>query len=56
MGNTVGSTDANFCNFFSNEKDAYIFGLPSEAKEEEESLLSLPFGVRIVIGGQVQLD
>ena len=26
MGNTVGSTSTNFCNFFSNEKDAYILG------------------------------
>ena len=27
MGNIVGSTSTNFCNFFSNEKDAYILGL-----------------------------
>lgn len=27
MGNTVGSTSANLCNFFSNAKDAYILGL-----------------------------
>lgn len=27
MGNTVGSTNTNFCDFFSNEKDAYILGL-----------------------------
>lgn len=27
MGNTVGSTSTNFCNFFSKEKDAYILGL-----------------------------
>ena len=27
MGNTVGSTNTNFCNFFSNKKDAYILGL-----------------------------
>ena len=27
MGNTVGSASTNFCNFFSNEKDAYILGL-----------------------------
>ncbi|MDI6603520.1 MAG: LAGLIDADG family homing endonuclease [Patescibacteria group bacterium] len=27
MGNTVGSANTNFCNFFSNEKDAYILGL-----------------------------
>ena len=27
VGNTVGSTSTNFCNFFSNEKDAYILGL-----------------------------
>jgi len=27
MGNTVGSTSTNFCNFFSNEKNAYILGL-----------------------------
>lgn len=27
MGNTVGSTNANFCNFFSSEEDAYILGL-----------------------------
>ena len=27
MGNTVGSTSTNFCNFLSNEKDAYILGL-----------------------------
>ena len=27
MGNTVGSTSTNFCNFFSDEKDAYILGL-----------------------------
>jgi len=27
MGNTVGSTNTNFCNFFSNEKDSYILGL-----------------------------
>jgi len=27
MGNTVGSTGTNFCNFFSNWKDAYILGL-----------------------------
>ena len=27
MGNTVGSTSTNFCNFFSNKKDAYILGL-----------------------------
>ncbi|OGZ20492.1 MAG: hypothetical protein A2654_01555 [Candidatus Nealsonbacteria bacterium RIFCSPHIGHO2_01_FULL_43_31] len=27
MGNTVGSTNTNFCNFFSKEKDAYILGL-----------------------------
>lgn len=27
MGNTVGSTNTNFCNFFSREEDAYIFGL-----------------------------
>ena len=27
MGNTVGSTSTNFCNFFLNEEDAYILGL-----------------------------
>jgi hypothetical protein len=27
MGNTVGSTSTNFCNFYSNEEDAYILGL-----------------------------
>ena len=27
MGNTVGSTSANLCNFFENRKDAYILGL-----------------------------
>ncbi|MBZ1345048.1 MAG: hypothetical protein KY055_00140 [Candidatus Nealsonbacteria bacterium] len=27
VGNTVGSASTNFCNFFSNEKDAYILGL-----------------------------
>ena len=27
MGNTVGSTSTNFCDFFSNEKDTYILGL-----------------------------
>lgn len=27
MGNTVGSTSTNFCNFFSDETDAYILGL-----------------------------
>lgn len=27
MGNTVGSTSANFCNFFVLERDAYILGL-----------------------------
>ena len=27
MGNTVGSTSTNFCNFFLNDKDAYILGL-----------------------------
>ena len=27
MGNTVGSTSTNFCNFFSKEEDAYILGL-----------------------------
>ena len=27
MGNTVGSASTNFCNFFSNKKDAYILGL-----------------------------
>jgi len=27
MGNTVGSASTNFCNFFFNEKDAYILGL-----------------------------
>ncbi len=27
MGNTVGSTNTNFCNFFSSEEDAYILGL-----------------------------
>lgn len=27
MGNTVGSTSANFCNFFSQEKNSYILGL-----------------------------
>lgn len=27
MGNTVGSTSTNFCNFFSNEEEAYILGL-----------------------------
>ncbi len=27
MGNAVGSASTNFCNFFSNEKDAYILGL-----------------------------
>jgi len=27
MGNTVGSTSANLCNFFSNTEDAYILGL-----------------------------
>ena len=27
MGNTVGSTNTNFCNFFSNEKNSYILGL-----------------------------
>ena len=27
MGNTVGSTSTNFCNFFSGEEDAYILGL-----------------------------
>lgn len=27
MGNTVGSTSANLCNFFKDQKDAYILGL-----------------------------
>jgi hypothetical protein len=27
VGNTVGRTSTNFCNFFSKEKDAYILGL-----------------------------
>lgn len=27
MGNTVGSTNANFCNFFEKQEDAYILGL-----------------------------
>ena len=27
MDNTVGSTNTNFCNFFSQEEDAYILGL-----------------------------
>ncbi len=27
VGNTVGSTSTNFCNFFSNKEDAYILGL-----------------------------
>ena len=27
MGNTEGSTSTNFCNFLSNEKDAFILGL-----------------------------
>src|SRR4030042_3015654 len=27
MGNTVGSTNTNFCNFFSKAEDAYILGL-----------------------------
>ena len=27
MGNTVGSANANFCNFFLKEEDAYILGL-----------------------------
>jgi len=27
MGNTVGSTSTNFCNFASSERDAYILGL-----------------------------
>jgi len=27
MGNPVGSSSANFCNFLSNEKDAFILGL-----------------------------
>jgi len=27
MGNTVGSASTNFCNFFSDERDAYILGL-----------------------------
>ncbi len=27
MGNTVGSTSTNFCNFFSSKEDAYILGL-----------------------------
>jgi len=27
MGNTVGSSSANFCNFLSSEKDAFILGL-----------------------------
>jgi len=27
MGNTVGSTSTNFCNFFTKEEDAYILGL-----------------------------
>ncbi len=27
MDNTVGSTSTNFCNFFSQEEDAYILGL-----------------------------
>ena len=27
MGNTVGSSSANFCNFLSNENDAFILGL-----------------------------
>jgi len=27
VGNTVGSTSTNFCNFFSKEEDAYILGL-----------------------------
>ncbi len=27
MGNTVGSTSANLCNFFEDQKDAYILGL-----------------------------
>ena len=27
MGNTVGSTNANFCNFLKKEEDAYILGL-----------------------------
>mgnify|MGYP000429758016 CR=1 FL=1 len=27
MGNTVGSTSANFCNFFEKQEDSYILGL-----------------------------
>lgn len=27
MGNTVGSKETNFCNFSTNEKDAYVLGL-----------------------------
>jgi hypothetical protein len=27
MGNTVGSVNTNFCNFFSDEEDSYILGL-----------------------------
>jgi len=27
MGNTVGSTSTNFCNFLTNERDSYILGL-----------------------------
>ncbi len=27
MGNTVGSANTNFCNFFTDEEDAYILGL-----------------------------
>jgi len=40
MGNTVGSTSTNFCNFFLAKK----------------TLTFLVFGVPMAIGGQAQLD
>lgn len=41
MGNTVGSTSTNFCNFFSDEQDAYILGLLCAEKYSWSSSIGL---------------
>ncbi len=41
MGNTVGSTNTNFCDFLTNKKDAYILGLWSADKYHFTSSLGI---------------
>lgn len=41
MGNAVGSVSTNFCNFFSDERDAYILGLWCAEKYHRTSSIGL---------------